>query len=73
MIDFNNMLTISEDGQTKMTHQVDGRIETIVRWLLHQREAIAKIGNGQLTFDLAGTQVDASIRQTIKRTDHLSD
>jgi hypothetical protein len=55
---------VIEAGQRE--HIPEGRQADLIRWLLEYRERIEKAEKIQVTFDLAGERIHASIRQNYK-------
>ena len=44
-------------------YEVNGRVETMVRWLVKNEPRISRPSKVQVTFDCAGQQVSAEVKQ----------
>ena len=45
------------------SYEINGRVETMVRWLVRNEPRINRLPKVQVTFDCAGQQVSAEVKQ----------
>jgi len=50
-----------QDG--RQAYELRGRVEALVRWLVRNEERITQPAKVQVTFDCAGGQVSAEVKQ----------
>lgn len=60
------MITVID--RTNNRHEISGRLETIVAYLIENSLDIVKPDTAQLTFDCAGYTVKANIRKSLSLT-----